>query len=57
MKIDNKTFNNINFINGDYLESMTKRPEIKIVPNVKLISYTPDADDVIIESYIMYHYQ
>lgn len=41
----------------EYIESMEKRPDIKIIPKVKLISYTPNADDVIIESNIMYHYQ
>ncbi len=41
----------------EYLESMEKRPEIKIAPKVTLISYTPNADDVILESNIMYHYQ
>ena len=40
-----------------YLESMTERPEISIVPNVTMISYTQNADDVILESSIMYHYQ
>ena len=41
----------------EYLESLEERPEIKILPKVSLISYTPNADDVIIESNIMYHYQ
>lgn len=41
----------------EYFESKTKRPEIKIASKVKLMSYTPDCDDVIILSYIMYHYQ
>ncbi len=41
----------------EYLEEMTKRPEIKIINEPKLISYTPNCDDVIIKSYIMYHYQ
>lgn len=41
----------------EYLENMHERPEIKIIPKTKLISYTPNSDDVVIESYIMYHYQ
>lgn len=41
----------------EYLESMKERPEIKIIPKAKLISYTPNADDVVLESSIMYHYQ
>ena len=41
----------------EYLESMVKRPEIKIADKATLISYTPNADDVVLESSIMYHYQ
>ena len=41
----------------EYLEENYKRPEIEILKEPKLISYTPDCDDVIIRSYIMYHYQ
>ena len=41
----------------EYLESMVERPEIKIADKAKLISYTPNADDVVLESSIMYHYQ
>lgn len=41
----------------EYLEKMKERPEIKIVPKASLISYTPNADDVVLESAIMYHYQ
>ena len=41
----------------EYLESMAERPEIKIADKAKLISYTPNADDVVLESSIMYHYQ
>ncbi len=41
----------------EYLESLEKRPEIKILDKAKMISYTPDADDVVLESSIMYHYQ
>ena len=41
----------------EYLESMEKRPEIKILPKATMISYTPNSDDVVLESAIMYHYQ
>lgn len=41
----------------EYLEKMKERPEIKIVPKASLISYTPNADDVVLQSAIMYHYQ
>ena len=41
----------------DYLENMVERPEIKILPKTNLVSYTKNADDVILESMIMYHYQ
>ena len=41
----------------EYLESMVERPEIKIIPKTNMISYTKNADDVILESMIMYHYQ
>ena len=41
----------------EYLESVSKRPEIKVIDKPKLISYTPNSDDVIIKSSIMYHYQ
>ena len=41
----------------EYLESMYERPEIKIADKTSLISYTKNADDVILESMIMYHYQ
>ena len=40
-----------------YLESNSERPDIKILEKAKLISYTPNADDVVLESMIMYHYQ
>lgn len=40
-----------------YLEESVARPEIKIVDQAKLISYTPNADDVVLESMVMYHYQ
>ena len=41
----------------EYLESMEERPEIKIEEKTNMISYTPNADDVVLESSIMYHYQ
>lgn len=40
-----------------YFESKTTRPEIKILEKTKLIAYTPGADEVVLESMIMYHYQ
>ncbi len=41
----------------EYLESLTKRPEVKIAKKTNMISYTPNADDIVLESAIMYHYQ
>ena len=41
----------------EYLESMEERPEIKLLDKTKMISYTPNSDDVVLESSIMYHYQ
>lgn len=41
----------------EYLESMNDRPEIKILDKTKMISYTPNSDDVVLESSIQYHYQ
>ncbi len=41
----------------EYMESIIERPEIKIIDKPQLISYTPDADDVILKSSIMYHFQ
>lgn len=47
-----------NLSNGfEYLEKMEKRPDIKIIEKATMISYTPKADDVVLESSIMYHYQ
>ncbi|MGN1298770.1 MAG: FAD-dependent thymidylate synthase [Candidatus Scatovivens sp.] len=40
-----------------YLEDMEKRPEIKILDKPELVSYTQNADDVVLLSEIMYHYQ
>lgn len=41
----------------DYLEENSQMPEIEILDKTKMISYTPNADDVVLESAIMYHYQ
>jgi len=41
----------------EYLETETTRPEIQILDKPKLIAYTPNADDVVLESMVMYHYQ
>lgn len=41
----------------EYLEENYSRPKIEIINEPKLISYTPNCDDVILKSYIMYHYQ
>lgn len=41
----------------EYLESVSARPKINVIDKPKLISYTPNSDDVIIKSSIMYHYQ
>lgn len=40
-----------------YLEDLCPKPEVKVLDKPKLISYTPNSDDVIINSSIMYHYQ
>lgn len=41
-----------------YVNSTIKEvPEIKILDNPKMVSYTPNPDDVIIQSAIMYNYQ
>ncbi|MCI8486691.1 MAG: FAD-dependent thymidylate synthase [Clostridia bacterium] len=41
----------------EYMETISKRPEIKIADKPTLISYTQNPDDVIIKSSIMYHFQ
>ncbi len=41
----------------EYLEKVTKRPDISIIDKPHLISYTPSSDDVILKSSVMYHYQ
>ncbi|MCI9063894.1 MAG: FAD-dependent thymidylate synthase [Clostridia bacterium] len=52
--IENQTERENSF---EYLEKMSERPEIKIIEKAKLIDYTHNADDVVLESHIMYHYQ
>ena len=46
---DNNTF--------EILENNINRPNIKILNQAKIISHTEEPDNVVIESYIMYHYQ
>lgn len=41
----------------EILENNIKRPDIKILEQAKIISHTENPDNVVIESYIMYHYQ
>ena len=41
----------------DYMESVSTRPNINILEKTNLISYTPNPDDVILKSSIMYHFQ
>lgn len=41
----------------EYMQSISKRPETKILEHPILTSYTPDADEVVLTSSIMYHYQ
>ena len=41
----------------EYMESLADRPKIKIAEKPTLISYTPNPDDVILKSNIMYHFQ
>ena len=41
----------------EYMESIIQRPEIKIEEKARLVSYTPNPDDIILKSSIMYHYQ
>lgn len=55
MNIKNAEKNDENVF--QYLEDMIERPEIKIIDKPKLLSYTPNADDIVIKSNIMYHYQ
>ena len=55
--IDKEIEKNTDDTSFKYLEDLCPRPEIKVIDKPKLISYTPDSDDVIINSSIMYHYQ
>lgn len=55
--IDKEMEKNTDDTSFKYLEDVCPRPEIKVIDKPKLISYTPDSDDVIINSSIMYHYQ
>ncbi len=41
----------------EYLEKNSIRDEIKILDKPKLVSYTENSDDIVLESLIMYHYQ
>ena len=41
----------------DYIETLTKRPSIKVIDKPKMISCTPNSDDVILKSAVMYHFQ
>ena len=41
----------------EYLESLSCRPNVKILDKPHLISYTANSDDVILKSSIMYHFQ
>lgn len=41
----------------EYMESLAERPEIKIIDKPRLISHTPNPDDVVLKSSIMYHFQ
>lgn len=43
--------------NFEYLENLCSRPKISIIDKPRLISYTPNVDDIILVSSIMYHYQ
>ena len=55
--IDKEMEKNTDDTSFKYLEDLCPRPEIKVIDKPKLISYTPDSDDVIINSSIMYNYQ
>ena len=41
----------------EYMESVSTRPNINILEKTNIISYTPNPDDVILKSSIMYHFQ
>lgn len=57
LKVSLKNVENKDENQFEYIESISKRPEIKILDKPKILSYTPNADDVVIKSNIMYHYQ
>lgn len=57
LKVSLKNVENRDENQFEYIESISKRPEIKILDKPKILSYTPNADDVVIKSNIMYHYQ
>ncbi len=40
-----------------YMENLIEKPSIKIIDKPKMISYTPNSDNVILKSAIMYHFQ
>ena len=54
-EIENCTLTNENPF--ELLEKNSTRPEIEIIDKPKLLNYTPDADNTILKSHIMYHYQ
>ena len=41
----------------EILENNITRPDIKILEKARIVSHTENPDNVVIESYIMYHYQ
>ena len=41
----------------EYIDKLVKKPEIKICEKTKLIKYTQNADDIVLETAIMYYYQ
>ena len=49
--------NNSDKSSFEYLESLTSKPEISIIDKPRLLSYTPNPDDIILNSSVMYHYQ
>lgn len=57
LKVSLKNVENKDENQFEYIESISKRPEIKILDKPKILSYIPNADDVVIKSNIMYHYQ
>lgn len=57
LKVSLKNVENKDENQFEYIESISKRPKIKILDKPKILSYTPNADDVVIKSNIMYHYQ